>query len=723
MDKRGALLYNIKEVNFVKKTVTAFILILMLCAFAVLFVGCSSSDGYLTCAEQFFQYLKAGDYDAIYSIMTPTSQSLISLDDMKDYYSRVYGILQVDDLEITMEERVDKQQERESVFNYTLVLNSAEYGKLVYPSSVTVKQLMDFYLLDWTPSNVVPGMDYHDTVHKRTIRGVRGEIFDCNGSVLVKNDYAVTVYFNLDKTDDFEVSARLLAAVLSLDEQKLLSDMNKAKANGNDTVVAATYVPGELSAALEEEALKINGVRIDRSSITPIRRAVYGSVAAHLIGYSTPITQQDRANEKYALLSDYTRVGRTGIEYAYDDILRGSDGVEIYLRSADSSRKTVLYKKDATAGKDVVLTIDILLQIEAEKLMNQQYPTNGSVGAVVVNDPKTGAIKVMASYPSYDLNIYAAPIPKKEAAQLVQDQKTPLLNRATQGLYPPGSVCKTISAIAGLESGAVSMNTVFPYENEVVKTGDKTEGWRPAGSNWSHMIVREHMNGAAAYGPLNMKRGLVFSDNIYFGWMGMQMGADNLIHWYQKLGIGEKLPFELDVKASQISNDPEHKYLRSNQKFLADTAVGHGEVLLTPLQLSAIFTLYGNQGTIMTPYCVEKLCTTDELGEHSTQWQAQQSVYKDQVCSKTTVDRISSALEEVTVKGTGVQANVKGMTFVAKTGTAQKSEVEEIGWMAGYIKEGGTPYSVMVCVNGPKNDTGGIKTKVAKGLFEYLKIK
>lgn len=702
-----------------KKLLSYIIILVMLAAVGIVLSSCNGTDEYEACVNGFFHALEQRDYETIYSLMTPTSQTLISKEKLVDYYERVYGILEVDSIEISATERVD--YERESVFNYTLVLNSKKYGKLVYPSNVSVKCLLDFYLVDWNPSNVVPGMDYYDTVHKRTLKGIRGEIFDSNGAVLVKNTYAVTVYFNLTKTTDIEKSASELARVLELDEEKLVADMVKAKANKNDTVVAATYVPGELSQSLEEQALAIEGVRVDRSSITPIRYAVYGSAAAHLIGYSTPVTQEDRANEKYALLSDGTRVGRTGIEYAYDQVLRGSDGVEIYLRSDDGTRKTVLYKKDATAGKDVVLTIDIGLQLEAEKNMALQYPTNGSTGAVIVNDPDTGAVKAMASYPSFDLNIYAAPIPKKEAAELIKDERLPLLNRATQGLYPPGSVCKTISAIAGLESGAVSMNTAFPYENQIVSIDNKTDGWRPEGSNWSHMIVREHMRGSASYGALNMKRALVFSDNIYFGWMGMRMGATELINWYQKMGIGEVVPFELAVKASQISNDPENKKLLTSEKFLADTAVGHGEVLVTPFQLSVIFSLYGNSGTIMTPYCVEKLCDTDQNGAHKTTWEAQQSIYKDKVCSSSTVNNISSALEKVTIDGTGVQANVKGMTLVAKTGTAQKSDKEEIGWMAAYIKDGGTNYSVMVCVNGPKNDTGGVKTKIAKSIYTYLK--
>ena len=109
--------------------------------------------------------------------------------------------------------------------------------------------------------------------------------------MLVKNAYAVTVYFNLNKTADFAASAQALAGILQTDADALAQSMTKAAAGGNDTVVAAVYVPGALEAKKEERALAVDGVRVDRSSITPIRQAVYGSAAAHLIGYSTPVYQ------------------------------------------------------------------------------------------------------------------------------------------------------------------------------------------------------------------------------------------------------------------------------------------------------------------------------------------------------------------------------------------------------------------------------------------------
>ena len=382
---------------------------------AVLLCGCAQKDGYEKCAEEFFNALQARDYDAIYDMMTPSSQSSISREKLKEYYDKVYSALEVTGIEASEFERVN--QDRDAVFNYSLKLVSQKCGELSFDSSVTVRALLGFYLVEWTPGNVVPGMDYYDTVQVRTLRGIRGEIFDSSGAVLVKNAYAVTVYFNLNKTADFAASAQALAGILDLDADELVQSMTKAAAGGNDTVVAAVYVPGALEAEKEERALAVDGVRVDRSSITPIRQAVYGSAAAHLIGYSTPVTKEDRSNEKYAGLSEGTRVGRIGAEYVYDDILRGTDGVEIALRSADGSRRTVLYRKEATAGQDVVLTIDIRLQLEAERLMQEQYSRNKSTGAVIVNDPKSGKIKAMASYPNYDPNLFVIGMTPEQAAK------------------------------------------------------------------------------------------------------------------------------------------------------------------------------------------------------------------------------------------------------------------------------------------------------------------
>lgn len=155
------------------------------------------------------------------------------------------------------------------------------------------------------------------------------------------------------------------------------------------------------------------------------------------------------------------------------------------------------------------------------------------------------------------------------------------------------------------------------------------------------MIIREHMIHSASYGALDMKRALVFSDNIYFGWLGMEAGADTVISYLEKFGFGQSIPFDLSVQASQISNEKENTRLKSNQKFLADTCCGHGEVLITPLQLLSTFSMYGNAGTVMTPYVLQSINTTDELGRHVVQSSTVPKVYLENVAKASTINTIT----------------------------------------------------------------------------------
>lgn len=706
-----------------KKTLRVYIYIAvaaLLAAFVLLMGGCAQNKSFDITADAFFAALQERDYAAIYALCSPQVASRITQESMTEQYETIYKTLKVSSVQI--ERKARNEEHERCVYEYTLILRSEAYGELRFDSSLEVLNKIGFYVLNWSPANIVAPMDWNDSIRYRTLRAARGEIFDCNNKVLVKNTYAVTVYANMLKVGDLRQTAEAVSAALQLDVEETLNKLNKVKASGQDTCVLATYVPGELSEEKEKKALEVEGIRVDRSSITPIRHAVYGDAAAHLIGYSTPVTEEDKADEKYASLSSSTRVGRIGIERTYDDILRGTDGLEIYLLSDTSSNKRVLHSKPAVPGQDIVLTIDIDLQLAISRQMKETFPLNGSTGCAVVNDPVTGAVKALENYPAFDLNIYAAPAAKKEAQQLVTDPKAPLLNRATQGLYPPGSTMKTLISIAGLESGTVRATTAFPYENQIKRIDNKRDGWRPAGSNWSHMIIREHMIHSASYGALDMKRALVFSDNIYFGWLGMEAGADTVISYLEKFGFGQSIPFDLSVQASQISNEKENTRLKSNQKFLADTCCGHGEVLITPLQLLSTFSMYGNAGTVMTPYVLQSINTTDELGRHVVQSSTVPKVYLENVAKASTINTITPFLELVMQDGTGKSARVKGVTVAAKTGTAQKSEEHEIGWFVGYGTSGCKPYAAAVCVDAPKDQSGSNKVGVFKTIFTHLKI-
>lgn len=691
--------------------------ILILCAFMIFALSGCSKTSFDTTAQEFFAALIGQDFEKMQGLFTPQAAGRISLKELENQYKKVYNLLEVTDINIVQKDVLEEANRR--IYTYDLVLSSASYGELTFESTLEVVQKADFCLVEWTPANIVPQMNWNDRIYKSTLKAKRGEIFDRNGRVLVKNGYAITVYADLTKITSLEETADSAAAALELKQEEVLAALSKAKVNGYDTAVIATYLPGELTVAQEEALREIKGIKIDRNSITPMRYAPYGSVAAHVIGYSTPVTQEDRQDERYANLSNGTRIGRTGIEKSRDDILRGTDGLEIYLLSDDSTRKTVLYRKDPQDGKDVVLTIDILLQKKAEEAMAQNYSPTNSSGSVTELDPKTGEVIVLASYPTYDLNIYATNIPKKEAENLIKPESNqPLFNRALQGRYPPGSIFKTMVSVMGLETGTVNTSTVFPYQNEIERVTSSTDGWRPKGSNWSHKIIRQHFARAEGL-PLDMETALVWSDNIYFGWLGMELGKEQFLSWSDRLGFTTSIPFELPLAKSSVTNDPINL---DNKKMLADSCFGQGEVVVTPLQLACAFSLFGNEGSIMAPYIVKSINTTDELGRSVPIEVTKPYTLYENLASPAYVRAINRMLEKTVNEGTGRNGRVSGLTVAGKTGTAQTgNNKNEIGWFAGYITDGGPNYVALIHLDGPKDETGPIKFSTVKEVFSSLK--
>ena len=302
--------------NKVKRIISVMLIAVLLGGTAALFSSCAS-DGFLQTAQDYFSALCQRDYEKMYDMLTPQSAARLKLDSFKEYHDKVYNLLGVNKISVEQAETVSSSDR--IVYNYVLVLDTDQYGQFRYDSTLeVVKKLDKFYLIEWSPANVITPMTWDDRIYKTTLRAKRGEIFDCNGKVLIKNEYAVTVYADITKIDDINQAASDVAQALALDAESVRKKMQSAADAEQDTAVLAAFIPGELTLEAEEALKLIEGINIDRDSITPIRYAVYGSAAAHTIGYSTPVTAEDRQKEEYAQLLSGTRVGRTGVEKEYD---------------------------------------------------------------------------------------------------------------------------------------------------------------------------------------------------------------------------------------------------------------------------------------------------------------------------------------------------------------------------------------------------------------------
>lgn len=690
-----------------------FLIKLLLLALSVGSVLCvctsCAGNSYDGTATAYFNAFCRFDYKAMYDLLTPGSQGRVDIEEFTEYHKKVYDMLKVTSVKVEKGNTVDNGISRS--YEYTATFTSSEYGTFSYEMQLEVYKKAKFYLVAWTPANVVEGMEWNDRIYSSTLKGNRGEIFDRDGRVLVKNETAITVYASKSSVEGRENEiAKKVAEIMKTDTAEVLEKYSKSY---GDTGVFATVFKGELSSEQEEKLLEIDGVKIDRNSITPIRYYPYGDALAQTLGYSTPITTEDREKEEYKYLAEGTRIGRSGLEEAYDSFLQPQDGERIYLLSDDSKRKTVLYEKPAKDGLDLVLTVDILMQKNITDYMKENFK-DLSTGTATVIDPDTGKVVTMVSYPSYNANIYAFD-KATDYGNLFEDEKTPLLNRNIQGTYPPGSIFKSIMACIGIESGTVSQYTVFPYEDEIEYYTYEKDRWRPKGSNWSNYIVRQAFRNANVTGSLDMKRALTWSDNIYFGWLAMSVGKEKMIDFAGRIGIGADFKFDLNVRKAQLYNK---ESTLNSLKLLADTGFGQAEVLFSPLQLCSTFSMFGNGGTIMCPYIVDSICDTDENGKHVEVKVTSPEVFKLPF-SESTVLTVRNILENTAKSGTG-KSGIKGLENIrvaAKTGTAETGTTStgELGWYAGYVIEGGENDAVLVSA-----DESDFKFALVRYVFEQL---
>jgi penicillin-binding protein len=329
-------------------------------------------------------------------------------------------------------------------------------------------------------------------------------------------------------------------------------------------------------------------------------------------------------------------------------------------------------------------------------------------------DPTTGALKALVSNPGYDLNAFTGGISQEAYQALLDNPSKPLFNHAWQGLYPPGSVLKPFTAAFALEAEAISVNSEF---NESIDVDEnRKETWRPTGFGaWNYPpITRITLRNRPS--PLNMYNGMVTSDNIYFAYAALRLGMEKYMAYTERMGLGEAIPFDLNVSKSQLLN----KDTEFNKKLLADSGYGQGEVLITPLQLCATFGAFANGGDIMRPYIVQSLNKTEERRYISVETTRPQ-VWKENALSRQAIEIINPMLYAVTQSGgTARQLRLDDIRVAAKTGTAELGgdKSREIAWLAGFWLDGNEPRVALVMIEIEANSTySGYRFDIAREML------
>ena len=361
--------------------------------------------------------------------------------------------------------------------------------------------------------------------------------------------------------------------------------------------------------------------------------------------------------------------GRAGVERVYNEQLTGQAG----LLGVTGSWSAILGQPKR--GSDIKLTINMKVQQAAAGALGQRN------GAVVALDPKTGAILAMVSYPRYDPNTLTA-----QWKDLSQNEDRPLLNRATQGLYPPGSTFKIIVAGAALQTGAVTHASTF------TDTGSVTIGG---------YVIHNFDN--KSYGQHDFTKAFASSINTTFATVGSQLGADTESTYASAFGFGQALPWKLGGSTSRFP-DPSGM----DKAHVAQTSIGQGEVLSTPMEMGLAACAVANGGTIMKPYLVDEIQSYNGAIVEKTspsRWL--------QPLTAATAATLKALMVQVVKSGTGTAASINGVQVAGKTGTAEVATGDSHAWFAGFAPADDPQVAVVVIVeNGGSG--GSVAGPIAK---------
>ena len=514
----------------------------------------------------------------------------------------------------------------------------------------------------------------------KTIYPPRGLIYDRNGELLVFNSPAYDIMMVLHelRKNDFDTIDFCNRLHITQEEfNQRLKDMSNRRGFSRRTPqIFMSQLSGRDVADVREVIHKYPGVSIQNRTL----RGYTYPYACHVLGSVGEVSQRDLERDSYYSLGDYS--GRDGIEYTYEADLRGEKGVEVLLRDArgriKGSYENGLHDKVSTAGKDITLTIDIQLQMVAERLLN------GKIGSAVAIEPHSGEILALASNPGWDPSILVGRQRSDNYSALSKDATKPLMNRATQATYPPGSTFKTVQALVSLQRNGITKHTCFACSGQ---------GSKP--------IKCTHSHGS----PVDLLNAIEQSCNPYF-WQAFRStlerdgygdgNADfirNFNLWrddVMSFGLGAKYT-DSDIYSQSGGSIPSEKfytkyYGKTGWRALTirSLSIGQGEILTTPLQMANMMAAIANEGYYITPH----LNKADSMltRRHETSISPQHfSIVKE-------------GMFRVFEYGTGRWHKIEGVEMGGKTGTAQNPHGKDHSLFIGFAPKDDPKIVVAVVV-------------------------
>jgi len=542
---------------------------------------------------------------------------------------------------------------------------------------VYTQALKGYYFFNLSKNNRIR------VVHKEARRG---RILDRNGVVLADNQLSFDVMVVPQEVKNRDGLFSFLSEVLGIDKQKLWKTYQQKTVSSFAPVMVAENIPKEKAVVLEENKFQFPGlvIEVGFQRYYPLRE-----ISAHVTGYVGKLSQSELNELKDYGYTVHNLIGKSGVEEFYNSYLKGEAGglqVEVNHRG---EQVRVLGIKEPVKGQDVALTIDSRVQKAAMDLLV------GRKGTMVVMDLDKGEILAMASSPSFDPNLFVEG--NRLVSQLFADPQSPLLNRAIGGVYPPGSVFKVIMSLCGLESKKIFPQTTF-----------SCPGY--------YNLGRRQFRCTHVHGAQNLNEAIAHSCNVYFYNTGLVLEANLIGKFARMFGLASTTGIDLPYEArGSLPDARQWRALHGRSWSKGDTlnlSIGQGDVQVTPIQLVRMMAVVANQGRDVHPHLVKEIGAVETNDEISL---------IDKPVHNQTYETVKAGLRAAVgdYSGTAHVLDIKGLTVMGKTGTAQSSQDKHAhAWFIGFIPN--TKIKIAFCVFLEHGGSSYYACQLARDLLTFM---
>ncbi|QNF31020.1 penicillin-binding transpeptidase domain-containing protein [Metabacillus litoralis] len=595
-----------------------------------------------TAGDRFSKYIELWNdqkFSEMYDMLTTSTKGTITKEEFTSRYKDIYDGVSASNLKVTFKQpkEEEKQGDLEEVeYPFSLQMETLA-GEVSFEQDVKLKKEKvedgENWFITWSPSMIFPQLEEGEEVRVSSSPAARGQIFDQNDKGLAVNGVANEIGIVPGKLPENKAEALAnIAKLLELDVSEIEEKLNQS------WVKPELFVPIKKIDATNEILLN-QLIALPSVQNKNVASRVYplGEAAAHLTGYIGSITAEQLEELKGKGYSSTASVGKAGLEQVYEDRLKGETGYKIYVDGTDK----VIAEKAPVNGEDIKLTINNDLQ----KAIYAQL--NGEPGTAVAIHPITGETLAMVSSPSYNPNEFIYGMSNEEYDALSTNPLNPLMARFNK-TYSPGSSIKPLTAAIGLESGKLQ-----PEGTKVIKGLT----WRKDSSWGNYYVTRV----SSKVETVNLENAMIYSDNIFFAQLALDIGAEGLSTGLKKFGFEEEIDFPFPISKSTIASDG-----LTNEQLLADSGYGQGQIQMSPFHIATAYTTFINNGNMIKPY-LEK------------QSDAKTTVWKEKIVTPEHTDLLFNDLEQVVQNpnGTGYRPHIEGQKLAGKTGTAELKQSKE----------------------------------------------